>query len=184
MLALLASCHEASQLNWLVTDSRGCLVRSTQNCAASDSRFKMHCETAAAATCGHMKQPTRNVYVGCFMWRTMWRLIALCFASRPIESRYIWRSVTRSATENGPQGAWKGASMHLDLPRLCVWVGYSIHPPRRRRFQSVRCISGSIVKMTHAKVDQRTQGDDRARRRSHRSETLASPDQIRQTRTA
>jgi len=103
MLALVASCREASELNWRVTDSLGFLVRSTHNCTASDSRFEMHCETAAAATCGHMKQPTRNVYVGCFMWRTVWRLVALCFASRPIESRYIWRSVTRSATENRPQ---------------------------------------------------------------------------------
>ena len=99
MLALLVSRREASQLNWRLTDSLGFLVPSTHNFAASDSRFEMHCETAAAATCGHMKQPTRNVCLGCFMWRTMWRLVALRFVSRPIESRYIWRSVTRSATE-------------------------------------------------------------------------------------
>jgi len=137
MLALLASCHKASQLNWLVTDSLGFLVRSTQNCAASDSRFEMHCETAAAATCGHMKQPTRNVYVGCFMWRTMWRLVALCFASRPIESRYIWRSVTRSATENGPEGlcthrSWnKQSSMH----QRRAYDTSSSRPDQRRKKQ-------------------------------------------------
>jgi len=99
MLALLESRCEASQLNWRVTDSLGLLVPSTHTCEASDSRFEVHCETVAAATCDHMKQPTQNSCVGCFMWRTLWRLVALCFASRPIESRYIWRFVPRSATE-------------------------------------------------------------------------------------
>jgi len=56
MLALLVSRREASQLKWHVTDSLGFLMPSTHNCAASDSRFEMHYETAAAATCDHMKQ--------------------------------------------------------------------------------------------------------------------------------
>jgi len=81
MLALLVSRREASQLNWRVTDSLGLLVPSTHTCEASDSRFEVHCETVAAATCDHMKQPTQNSCVGCFMWRTLWRLVALCFAS-------------------------------------------------------------------------------------------------------
>ena len=67
MLALLMSRREASQLNWRETDSLGLLVPSTHICAASDSRFEMHYETAAAATCDHMKQPTRTCCVGCFM---------------------------------------------------------------------------------------------------------------------
>jgi len=67
MLALLMSRREASQLNWRETDSLGFLVPSTHICAASDSRFEMHYETAAAATCDHMKQPTRTCCVGCFM---------------------------------------------------------------------------------------------------------------------
>jgi len=54
MLGLLASFREVSQMNWRVTDSLAFLVPSTHDYAASDGRFEMHCETAAAATCGHM----------------------------------------------------------------------------------------------------------------------------------
>jgi len=125
MLALLVSRREASQLNWRVTDSLGFLVPSTHNCAASDSRFEVHYETAAAATCDHMKQPTPTCCAGSFMWPAIWRLIALCFASRPIESRYIWRYVTRSATGNGPESSsFRGVSGPVRTGcRTSIWVG-------------------------------------------------------------
>jgi len=97
--------REASHVNWRVTDSLRRFVPSAHYCEASDSRFEVHCSTVAAATCDHMKQPTQIFCVGCCMWRTIWRLVALRFALRPIKSRYIWRSVTRSATENGPQAS-------------------------------------------------------------------------------
>jgi len=124
MLALLVSLRERSGLNWRVTDSLGFLVPCTYKFTANDSRFEMHCAPASVATCDHMKQPTGAFCVGCFMWRTMWRLVALCFASRPIESRYIWGSVTRSATENGPECATlHGLSLHVSSRRGGEVVG-------------------------------------------------------------